>query len=302
MQQKWEQSASVRCKPRIVFDKEDKGYWFPLAKQLLSLHPDVRELGDEALTYLLTQSLYRYSNEISIIETKIISQVIISAITDTSGIVFNSEQKLDLYTIMVDEAYHAYVAYDAMLQIQKYTGIEPLPLPGSIEIEYAINEAIDKLPSQYHETFKFIAICLAENTLTKEIVSMLGQNETHPFFQRMINDHFSDETRHSGLFFKLLQQIWVSIDDDCKNNIAHVLPGFINSYLSVTIQINFEKTILVSMGFKKEHADQILVDTYGDHFQITAHHPMLKNILDVMRKAGVLDKFVSAQCQKMGWL
>ena len=42
---------------------------------------------------------------------------------------------------MVDESYHAYVAYDAMLQVEQYTGISPLPLPTIIEIEQAILNA-----------------------------------------------------------------------------------------------------------------------------------------------------------------
>ena len=47
----------------------------------------------------------------------------------------SDEQKINLYTIMVDEAYHAYVAFDAMLQIQAHTHITPLPLPNTIEVD-----------------------------------------------------------------------------------------------------------------------------------------------------------------------
>ena len=277
MQQKWEQSATVRSRPRVVFDTEHTGYLFPLRNQLLSDHPDVKALGKDALTYLLVQSLYRYHHQIATIETRVVSHVIMDAVTDRLGISFTDEQKLNLYTILVDESYHAYVAYDAMQQIQQHTNIKPLPFPNSIEIEQAISLALSKLAHQYHGPFKFIAICLAENTLTKEMAQMTLQEETHPFFQHIIEDHFSDETRHSALFFQLLQHSWCLIDGDCKRSIAAVLPEFLKNYLNISVQMNFEKTILGALGVKSEYADKILSDTYS-HFRITRHQPMLKNI------------------------
>ena len=301
LQQKWEKTATVRTRPRIMFDNTVPGYLYPLSRQPLGIHPKVEALGTQALTYLLAQSLYKYSNDIAIIETRFVNQAILMVITDAVGIVFTAEQKMSLYTIMVDEAYHAYVAYDSMLQIQHHTGIRPLSFPKEIEIELAMRVSISKLPLEYHGVFRLIAVCLAENTLTKEMAGMLDQDETHPFIQQILQDHLSDESRHSGIFYHLLRYIWATISDDCKQHISTVLPEFITLYLGRVIQSEFEKCVLIEMGFSSNEADEILDDTYG-HFKITRHHPMLKNMLNVLTKAGVVDEFVSPHLKENNWL
>ena len=301
MQQNWETRATVRHKPRIVFDKNQTGTIYPLSLQPLCIHPKVMALGQKELTYLLVQSFYKYQNDIDIIETKHVNQVLLAITADNiCGLTFNQQQKLCAYTIMVDESYHAYVAFDAMLQIEQNTGIKPLPLPKIIEIEYAIEIIKDTLQSEYHDIFTLIAICLAENTLTKDMLSILNQHDTHPFIQRVIQDHVSDETRHAGIFFNILQYVWLKITDEYKYHIASVLVDFLCLYLDRKIQIGFDRTVLTSLGLHPDEADEILNDTYAS-FQLTRHHPMLKNILCVLSKAGVMDEFVCPYFKHRGW-
>ncbi len=283
----WESKAIVRTKPRLVFEENQTGYFYPISRQPLALHPLVEDLGADALHYLLVQSLYKYANDIAIIETRVVNQTILTALNDELVYQFSPEQKLDLYTITVDEAYHAYVSFDAMLQIQTHTGIQPLVLPKTIEIELAIQAIKEKLPARYHGEFEFIAICLAENTLTKEIVTMLDQEETHPFFQQLIYEHLSDESRHSGIFFHLLKRFWVNLSDDYQSNITAVLPEFLMLYLGNVVQTEFDKRVLLQLGLTEYEAEEVIDDTYG-HFRVTSNHPMLKNILIVLQKAGVV--------------
>lgn len=87
----------------------------------------------------MIQSLYKYSNDIASIETRVVNEIILKAISDNiEGTSLTDNQKLSLYTIMIDESYHAYVAFDAMMQIRKETNIKPLEFPKVIEIEKAI--------------------------------------------------------------------------------------------------------------------------------------------------------------------
>ena len=297
----WENKATVRAKPRIVFEKNQGGYFFPLSRQPLSLHPLVEDLGADSLTYLLAQSLYKYTNDFAIIETKVVNQSIFSVMSNSLVIDFSPEQKINLSTIMVDEAYHAYVSFDAMLQIQEHTNIKPLPLPKTIEIELAIKAIKDKLDPLYHGEFELIAVCLAENTLTKEIVAMLDQDETHPFFQQLIHDHLSDESRHAGIFFHLLEYLWRALPEDYKRSIGRILPEFLTLYLSSAVQIEFDTRVLIQLGLTSCQVDEIINDTYGN-FQVTQHHPMLKNIISILNKAGVLDEAVSFEFRKKNWL
>ena len=73
---RWEREAGVRALPHRVIDKSHSGYLYPLFRQPLSIHPLVEKLGEESLEHLLTQSFYKYTNDISIIETRILNRSI----------------------------------------------------------------------------------------------------------------------------------------------------------------------------------------------------------------------------------
>lgn len=302
LQEKWEKRATVRSRPRLVFDNtETQGYFYPISHQPLAVHPAVRQKTDDKLQFLLTQSLYKYSNDIASIETRVVNQTILMALSDRLPILLNNEQKLALYTIMVDEAYHAYVAFDAMLQIEEKTGVIPLVLPETIEIEYAIEWAHQHLPQESHNVFDVIAVCLAENTLTKDIVMMTNKEETHPFFQKMIKDHLSDESRHSGVFFKLLTYIWQKLSTVHKKAIAEILPEFLERYLGLEVQKQFDLKILHTIGFSEQESVKIFDETYHG-FSIGKQHPMLKNILFILERSGMIDEIISPALKAKDWL
>lgn len=297
----WENRATVRNLPRFIFEKDHPGYFFPLSRQPLSIHPLVEDLGEDARFFLLVQSFYKYLNDIAVIETRVVNHTILNIVGNRLPIDFSTEHKMQLYSIMTDESYHAYVAYDAMLQIQQHTGIVPLPLPQRIEIEYALSAVKSVLDLIYHGMFEVLAVCLAENTLTKEIVGMLDQKETHPFFQQHIKAHLADESRHSGIFFSLLKYIWSTISQDYKVHIARVLPDFIHLYLGISVQTDFDKLILKHIGLTESEVEEAIDDTYG-YFQINKNHPMLINILTVLKKADVLSEPYSDHFKKRAWI
>jgi len=301
LQAKWEQRATVRSHPRIEFNPNISGYLFPISHQPLCLHPLVAELGDEAMQFLLIQSLYKYSNDIALIETKIVCQSALNITADRLSVIFPAEYKLNAFTVMTDEAYHAYVAFDAMQQIQKFTRVEPVTLPKTIEIEVAIKKIKSKLAEKYHREFELIAVCLAENTLTKEIVTMTDQDETHPFFQQIIKEHLTDESRHCGYFQLVLTYLWQHLDSEAKAAIGLILADFIEAYLGVEVQIEFMHRVLIAMGLGLEAAREALADIY-DGFKLTKNHPMIKNIIFQLQRTQVLDATVIPGFQAKGWL
>ena len=305
LQEKWEKRATVRSRPRNVFDSDhtlsEGGYFFPRSHQPLCIHPKVVELGEEAINYLLVQSLYKYSNDIATIETRVVNNAILTVVMDSLPIKFTSEQKMHLYTIMVDEAYHAYVAFDSMLQIQEFTQIEPLPLPKTIEIELAIKWAHEQLPQECHGIFDLIAVCLAENTLTKEIVSFVSQEGTHHFFTKMLEDHLADESRHCGIFFNLLGFIWKDIDMVMKKQIAAILPEYLTRYLGLVVEMEFDREILISLEIPEDQANKMLDEVYG-HFKLTKENPKLKNILLQLHRSGVIDEITSPYFKEKNWI
>lgn len=299
-QDKWEKKSTVRTRSRVIFNCKEEGHIYPLTRQPICLHPDIEALGTDALNYLLIQSFYKFCYDIAMIETRFTNYGILLIINNILPLKFTAEQKLDLFTVMVDEAYHAYVAYDSQLQIERHFGIKPLSMPLEIQIELAMNAVKYKLPSEYRDLFFVIAVCLAENTITKDIHSMINHSETHPFFQQIIKDHYADEAKHAGIFFNILTFIWKNIESDAKRHIAQVLPEFLKIYLGLQTQTAFDKNVIISLGLDENVAEQIIQDTYGS-FEVTSYHPMLKNILTILDKANVIDTFMASQFETIGW-
>jgi hypothetical protein len=301
LQDKWESRATVRSRPHLVVDMQGKGYFYPVSKQPIAIHSKLRQKGLDAINYLLIQSFYKYSNDISKIETKVVNQTILKVIADQLPLSFSDEQKINLYTIMVDESYHAYVAFDSALQIEHHTSIKPLELPKEIEIERAITSIKKRLAPEYHNVFDLITVCIAENTLTKDIVFMSEEEDTHPFFQKLITDHLADESRHSGIFFHILEYVWANITVDFKRNIGAVLTDFLDLYLGVETQKEFDKMTLMHLNFSEQESDLILNDTYGG-FELTSKHPMLSNIITILTKAKIMDEYTLPQFKKRNWV
>jgi len=300
-QKKWEERSTVRNSPRLIIDPSEGGYFYPIERQPLCLHPKIEALGEKAINYLLLQSLYKYTNDIELIETKIVNPVALNITLNSYEVKFNEHYRLGALTLLTDESYHAYVAIDAMMQIQKETGINPLPLPETIEIEKAIKMIKNKLNKKYYSSFDLVAVSIAESTLTHEIISMIAEEETNPFFQNMLENHLLDESRHCGYFYEVLSYFWRNLDKDHKEKIGEVLAEFIELYLGIDIEIEFSSRVLKELGLTDSEISQIMHDTYSG-FKVTINHPLLKNIMKQLTRCGVLDNFTLSEFKKRNWI
>ncbi|WP_149289680.1 hypothetical protein [Francisella orientalis] len=72
LQEKWERRATVRSRSRIVYDKAATGYYYPISRAPLAIHPYISLKGEKAREFLLIQSLYKYSNDIASIEQELL--------------------------------------------------------------------------------------------------------------------------------------------------------------------------------------------------------------------------------------
>ncbi len=288
-QKKWERFSTIRTRPhRNLVANQIEGYFFPVDKQPICMHPKVIELGEPAKEFILIQSLYKYSNDIAVTETELVNQAALKISSNRLPIYFDYHYRINALTVIVDEAYHAYVAMDCLKQIMDYTNVEPLKLPEEIELSKAIRKTKIQLPEIFHDCFDLIAVCIAENTLTKEIVTMKDNGEVNLYFQQIMKDHLADEGRHSGYFARVLEKLWGEIDAETKNHIGNILPYFISEYLGTDVIKAFDKRILTNLNFSNEEADQIINDTF-DGFEIGQHHPMVKNITSFLARTGVLE-------------
>ena len=263
------------------------GDYFPVIRQPLTIHPDVIDLGENARTFALVQSSYKYMNDVALTETEVINHTAIRIANGRVAAILPSDVRQVALTVVIDEAYHALVARDFIVAVNESTGISPLPLPDQTELSLAIEAAHDELDVALHDDFDVIAICIAENTLTKEIVDLSRDSNLATPFVEALSDHLADEAMHAGFFRRLLAMHWESLTETTRDSLATVLPRFVGRYLNVSIQRTFDASILCALDVAPDRVEAILEDIYGG-FTLSARHPMVVSIVALLDKAGVL--------------
>lgn len=289
---KWDKVASVRSRPRrFIEDNNIEGYYYPIERQPLCIHPLVQARGEEVVKYILIQTAYKFMKDIAFVETEVINNTAQKIYSNRFSFRFPIELRMDILSVIVDEAYHAYVALDFMRQLEDKTGIKPLEKRNVTELSIAIEKFLPSLPADLHEIFELIAICIGENTLTKELFSMAAEPSINKIFHQVMADHMVDEGRHSSIFSLILKELWSTVDERTKNLIGEILPDFLVEYLKSDLTIAYNKKILESLEFSVADIEVILSETHIDTpiKNLRSVNPVMKNIIFIIERSGILD-------------
>lgn len=299
----WEKSASIRSRPRRILKASVASeQFYPRSRQPICLHPVVRALDESAVQFILVQSLYKFLSDIAFLETAVVCDVMVRLTTAPDGRRLPLALHKDLLSVLVDEGYHAYVAVDFMHQIHEITGIAALPLPDTIQIAVAIKQSLALLDPVYHSDFEVVAVCIAENSLTKELLNINRETGLNPTFHEINNDHMIDEVRHSLIFTDLLRLVWSAWDEPRRIAIGQRLPAFIADYLRDDLQKSFDRSILEALQLPKEAIETVIADSHLDlplrkYRTINPIVDRVVEILDgcgVLRTAGIAEAFAAA--------
>ena len=287
-QRVWEQRACVRSRPRIIINKDADQYYYPLDRVPIALHPNVQRLGEQAKCWLLVQALYKYLRDIALVETDTVVSTSLKLINDSCQYQFPQTLIVDLMSVVVDEGYHAYIALDFARQVEQITQIKPVTLPNKIELTHALELTKSTCDVKIHPELEYIAVCIAENTITKDLASIKARDDVVPEFYTMVADHMLDEGRHCMIFTSTLALIWQQMPTTKKSELIKVLPHFIHHYLDLTIQINFDRQCLLELGLNNHNIEQVINDSYKVSLENTVkEHPMRVNISNVLTRAGI---------------
>lgn len=300
-QEKWESRGSIRTRPRKFIDFNLNGYFFPEDKQPILLHGDVLHLDSENKNVILIQSFYKYLNDIVNLEIKLINSACSKIIYNDLIVKYTDETKLNIYTIIIDEYYHVYVAKDMMLQLnQQYPDLEKFSYPIS-DAYHAVMHIKEKLAPQYQDMFEIIAVCIFETTLVRELVEFFNSENVHPSIKHYINDHMNDEARHYKFFYELLSYTWTNLPENYKENIGKYIADFIKLYLNINSEKAFNVNLLSNILQDRERSTQIVESIYKG-FDITPEIPVVKNVLNVLQKSGLLENtHVKNSFLQVGW-
>ncbi|KJV53273.1 P-aminobenzoate N-oxygenase AurF family protein [Orientia tsutsugamushi str. UT76] len=94
-----ENRNSIRTKPRNIFKIKEKGYFFPINRQVLFSDHRVCELKDEATEYILVQSLFCYFNIIIKLELDLVNNICKKIIDNITIVKYNATQRQGAYTV-----------------------------------------------------------------------------------------------------------------------------------------------------------------------------------------------------------
>ena len=285
---RWDKKAMVRTTPlRMLPELQGDGHHYPLFRQPLCVHPAVIARGEQVVERILLQSCYKYMEDIALTETEVVCRITTAIANGRSRYDFAREVRQVALTVVTDEAYHAYVARDFLDQLAQITGTAPIEHPRDTELSVALEATLRRLPPELHREFEFLAVAIAENTLTREIVDLRADPKLDQAFQIALSDHLGDEAQHAGFFQLFLGLFWRQLEPERRAIVGRALPEFLRGYLGVGIQQHFDAAVLRSVGFAEHEAAQIVEDCH-DGYELGPCHPMLVNILRLLNAAGIL--------------
>lgn len=287
----WDSRSTVRRQQRrILSDGDITGYLFPPA--IIPLCADERVLrhGEQFKRLLLQQCAYKYMSDVAHVETETINRVTLEIVNRRDGLDLPEDMRYDAYTIIIDEAYHAYVAADFVRQVSQRTGVAPIAAPLHSELTKAMERAKQSLPEQMHRNFDIVAICVGENTLTQEMLAITRDESICPYLDEVMSDHVRDEGRHCVLFSELLECVWAQLPEAQKLAIGALLPAFLLDYMRPDLNIAFFREILVALGMDAEEAAAAVADAYPpmSTVEIVAVNPILGHLIGILERRGVL--------------
>lgn len=290
---KWDQHASIRSKPRRVIQKDEvQTHFYPIGRQPLCQHPKIKAKGEEVIHYILVQSAFKFMHEIAVVEVDLINNIARKIMTGEINFGFSKAMRDDLLPIIIDEAYHAFVANDFINQVSALTGILPIKESRHTQFENTIHLFKQQLPASLHDALDVLAICIGESTLTQELFDMSREEHTHPLFKDIIIDHVADEGRHQLLFREMLKTFWKNLSNEQKDTLGVLIPEFLLSYISPSMHIEYDKDLLRHLHFNEDDIQDIILDIYKNQdveSVATRVDPITKNIIKTMEYAGVFE-------------
>ena len=286
-QQKWESRSSIRTRPRKTIDFTLSGYFFPINKQVLFLIPEIASLSVEKTNDILILSFCKYLQDIIQLEIKWIYSACHSIIHKNLSVPYSELIKLNASTIIIDEYYHVYIAYDLLNQLRESFPHLPALDNHFSDSYHAMVTIKSRLDEKYHDLFEILAVCIFETTLIRELVTYFDSDTIHPSVKYYINDHMNDEARHFGYFYALFCYTWERLSEDYKQLIGSQLGDFVTLYLNIQGEIKYNESVLAWVLADKARA-KIEIDKLYQGFEISPDIPIVKNVLNVLTKAGVL--------------
>ncbi len=283
----WDKKSSIRNLARRDLRHDSQRSYFPRHDQPLCSHPLIISLGEGVQQSILTQSAYKFMLGISEHETTVVTTAIQNAICNCKSLPDWLKQALQ--AVIIDEFYHAMIANDFIQQVQAITGDLALAFPKDSDLGRALARTLKRLPVSAHDSFTMVAVCVAENLITQELVARQTDPTVNPFFYEINRDHLMDEGRHAKLFTEVIHYIWSDLTLETRQLIEAELPSFIESWMRREVSTESDRIILRSLKLSDDEIEIIMDDTHPKlDFKTAAEvNPNIMHIERWLRRVGV---------------
>ncbi|WLH79511.1 diiron oxygenase [Pseudomonas sp. FP2335] len=283
----WERHATIRTRPRRMLEDDDK-LIYPLARQPLALSATFTEQCPQWRDFVLTQSFYKYINDVVIFETEIVDKTARSIAKNRFSLPFPPACRYDAMTVVVDEDYHALVALDFLQQAVTMTGLQPLELPSQIELSRALPLAQALAPAHLRDAVELIGVAIAENTITHDVAAFAKDHSIKASVRGLMADHLCDEGRHAQFWTRLVRLYWQAASAADRDTIAHILPTFLAHYLTNDLQQRFDLQLIEHLDVDASVRHALRDEINALVFPITRQHPLVGNIMGFLHRSGLL--------------
>ncbi|MFC6298943.1 aminobenzoate oxygenase [Pseudomonas sp. CCM 7893] len=283
----WEQRATIRTRPRRLLEDDDK-LIFPLCRQPLVLTATFLEQCSQWRDFVLVQTFYKFINDVVIFETEIVDKTARSIAKNRFSVPFPFACRYNAMTVVIDEDYHALVALDFMQQTIEMTGIPPLELPAQIELSVAIPVALSLAPEHLRDAVELICVAIAENTVTQDVAAFSKDDSVKQSIRGLMADHLFDEGRHAGFWTHLVRRYWLTASEEDRTTIAQILPVFLQHYLTNELQKDFDLQLIEHLDVSPNTRAALQAEVHALAFPITRQHPLVGNIMGLLRHSGLL--------------
>jgi hypothetical protein len=299
----WERLATVRSTKRYALSGDIAGEsLFPARLQPLCDVPAVGALGPAARRFILIQTCYWFMNEIALLETDVVSQLASDLANRPHRIDLSAPVRQVALTIAVDEAYHAFAAREFNAQVEATTGIRPVSMQRHCGLETAVAATQRATSEDLHDDLRVLMLCIAENSITSEILGMTEETPPDNPFHIVSEEHLVDERRHSGYFQHLLKHYWAGLDDERREALGALVPAFLERFLYQDVWSGWTGAVLAGAGMDAVTAERMVGERRSKSFPRT-EHPMARNVMRLLDHSGLLAHAPTrAALTREGWI
>ena len=227
----WDRYAAVRTKPRRRLGDVPPGslYYSPDLAPVVG-QPAVTALGEEVQRSLLVQHLYGYMDFTAKLEHVYVNDVALRLAQGEAGISLSADVRFDAYRLYCDEAYHALAAMDLSRQVQRETGVVPLPGPDPSFLA-ELDSIFAPLDPGDRAIARLLFVVVSETLITGSLTRIPRDRRVVAAVREVADDHAHDEGRHHAYFSGVLSAAWPQLSDDRRTRLGPLVADFILLFL-----------------------------------------------------------------------